>query len=84
MRALTFAPQRLAMPYPGLSLLGLVVMGVECSCVSIVSSCALGLPLSRLLVYIGYWPSENAAVVAYEGTDPTHLYAHPLIFIPQR
>ena len=65
------------MLFLGLSPLGPVVTGAECSCVSITSSCALGPPLRRLLVYIGYWPSENAAVVAYEGTDPTELYVHP-------
>lgn len=28
---------------------------------------------------MGYWPSQNAVVVAHEGTDPTQLYVLPHI-----
>lgn len=26
---------------------------------------------------VGYWESENAVVVAHEGTDPTQLFVTP-------
>jgi hypothetical protein len=29
--------------------------------------------------YVGYWPAQNAVVVAHEGTDPTQLYVSSLV-----
>jgi hypothetical protein len=27
-----------------------------------------------ILVYVGYWPTQSAVVVAHQGTDPHKLY----------
>ena len=35
------------------------------------------------IVFVGYWPAQNAVVVAHEGTDPTELYVYcPSVLCP--
>lgn len=41
--------------------------------VSTVAKCIVWLRILWCIVFVGYWPDQNAVVVAHQGTNPTQL-----------
>ena len=55
-------------------------MGTVCSSVSIASISQgprLFIKHDKIVVYVGYWPTESAVVVAHQGTNPHKMHVPP-------